>query len=156
MSYYLDPNKLTDRLRKEWEKYNGLIIAVDYDSTLIPYWEDEKGADFEPIHQLIRECKTYGCTIIINTAALETRHEEIKENLKRLDIPWDCFNITPPHIYLHSKDIGKTGKVYANVYLDDRAGLQQVFATLQLLLLERKYAAACSNVEYLRSSLMEH
>lgn len=152
MSYYLDPNKLTDRLRKEWEIHGGLIIAVDYDSTLIPYWEDEKGADFEGIRQLIRNCKAYGCTIIINTAAAESRIDTIKKELEEIHIHWDYFNESPPYI----KDIGKGSKVYANVYLDDRAGLHQVYTTLQLLLLERKYDAACANVEYLRSSLLEH
>jgi hypothetical protein len=142
MSYYLDPNKLTERLRKEWETHGGLIIAVDYDSTLIPYWNEEKGADFEPIRQLIRDCKLYDCTIIINTAAKEDRIEAIKEYLKEINIPWDYFNESPPYI----KEIGKGSKVYANVYLDDRAGLHQVFTTLQLLLLERRYNAACGYI----------
>lgn len=138
MSYYLDPNKFTDRLRHEWEQYGGLIIAVDYDSTLIPYWEEEKSANFEPIHKLIRDCKAYGCTIIINTAAKESRIETIKKELHEMDIPWDYFNESPPYI----KDIGKGGKVYANAYLDDRAGLCQMFNTLSLLLEEKKCKAA--------------
>jgi len=146
MSLYLDPNKLTERLRKEWNEYGGLIIAVDFDSTLIPYWPDENEADFESIHQLIRDCKLYGCTIIINTAAKEDRIEKIKDELLDLHIVWDYFNESPPYI----KDIGKGGKVYANVYLDDRAGLYQVFITLQQLVLERKYTACSAYAERIK------
>lgn len=138
MSLYLDPNQFTNRLRKEWDQYGGIIIAVDYDSTLIPYWEYEKGCDFEPIRQLIRDCKDWGCTIIINTAAKEARIEDIKRELATLNIPYDYFNESPPYI----KDIGKGSKVYANAYLDDRGGLYQVFVTLNQLVTERKYAAS--------------
>lgn len=137
MSYYLDPNKFTERLRTEWEQYNGLIIAVDFDSTLFPFWEYEQGHDYAQVHQLIRDCVSYGCTIIINTAASVVRHPAIKHYLEINRIPYHYFNESPSFI----NDIGRGSKVYANVYLDDRAGMYQVFQTLSLLLLERKNAS---------------
>jgi hypothetical protein len=138
MSYYLNPEHATQRLREEWDTYGGLIIAVDFDSTLIPYRIHEENADFELIRQLVRECKKYGCIIVINTGSEKARWEGIIDDLKELGIDWDYFNETPPHI----KEIGRDGKVYANVYLDDRAGLWEVYTSLNTLLLERKNKAS--------------
>jgi len=132
--FFLNPENFTQRLRTEWETYGGLILAVDYDSTLVPYWQYEMKDSYEPIQQLIRECKEWGCTIIINTAAAEERHESIKLKLAELNIRWDYFNESPSYI----PGIGKGGKVYANVYIDNRGGLWQVYTTLKQLLLERQ------------------
>jgi hypothetical protein len=145
MSYYLDPNKAVDRLRKEWEIHGGLIIAVDVDSTLIPYQQHEWDADFTAIHNLIKGCKTYGCTIIIFTAAAEERHENMKQAIAKLGIEWDYFNESPPYI----KEVGKTGKVYANVFLDDRAGLCETFNALSFLLAERRAILATRQADLL-------
>ncbi len=133
MSYYLNPEHATQRLREEWDKYGGLILAVDYDSTLIPFHIHEENADFERVRQLVRDCKKMGCIIVINTGSERERWEGIKEDLKEMEIPWDYFNETPHHI----KNIGRDGKVYANAYLDDRAGLWEVVISLEALLAER-------------------
>lgn len=143
MSYYLHPEHATQRLREEWNKYGSLIIAVDYDSTLIPFHIHEENSDFERIRQLIRDCYAMGCTIIINTGSELARWEGIMDELKELNIPWHLFNESPAYL----GEIGKNGKVYANAYIDDRAGLWQVVRDLELLVQERKHASAYKAAE---------
>lgn len=133
MSKYLDPNKALQRLREDWKKHNRLIVAVDFDSTLYPYMADEYSYDFTPIRQLVRDLYELGCTIIIFTASEESRWEGIKQELNRIEVPYNLFNLSPEGI----PNIGKAGKVYANAYLDDRAGLYEVFTHLSILVAEK-------------------
>jgi hypothetical protein len=134
MSYYLNPNNAIQRLRNDWSKHGRLIIAVDFDSTLVPYMDYEKESDFHEIRQLVRDLKSAGCIIIIFTASSEDRWEQVKKDLNDINISWDYFNQSPPNI----PNIGQNGKVYANAYLDDRAGLYEVFNALKIVLTEKK------------------
>jgi hypothetical protein len=133
MSRYLNSLESLQRLRDEWKKYGKLIVAVDVDSTLIPYHLNEKDDNYEPIREQIRQLFNLGCPIIINTAAEEARWDGIKEKLAYYNIPWTLFNESPPNI----PNIVKKGKVYANVYYDDRAGLSEVFRTMAILIGEK-------------------
>lgn len=135
---YLNPHKALQRLRNDWNEHGKLIVAVDYDSTLVPYLAEEVNYeyDFHSVRDLVRELSQMGCIIIIFTASDEKRHDGIKQALKMLNIKWDLFNESPEYI----PNIGKTGKVYANAYLDDRAGLSEVFGHLTTLVAERKLA----------------
>lgn len=145
MSYYLNYNTALERLRREWREHNGLIVAVDFDSTLCPYRPYEVNVDSDLIRSLVRELHHYGCTIIIWTAAEDERHESIKEWLKKNNIPFDHFNEDSP------KTKYKSRKVYANAFLDDRAGLLQMYTTLSQLLTEVKYEHCkrhCEQLEY--------
>lgn len=134
MSIYLDPNKALQRLRDDWNKHGSIIVAVDYDSTLVPYLPHENGGPFHLVHQLVRTLKEMGCTIIIFTASAQDRWDDIKHNLTYLNIKYDLFNESPAHI----PNIGKNGKVYANAYLDDRAGLYEVYTMLTQLVAEKR------------------
>lgn len=138
MSKYLDPNNALERLRNEWAKHNRLIIAFDFDSTVMPFHQNEYKFDYEPVRDLLRELKKEGCILICFTASQPARHDEIKEQLKTIKVPYDYFNESPDFI----EGIGQTGKVYANAYLDDRAGLYEVFSALSHLLLERRVEKA--------------
>lgn len=133
---YLNPHNALQRLRNDWNEHGKLIVAVDYDSTLMPYLPEEYAykEQFEEVRQLVRELSTMGCIIIIFTASDESRHGNIKASLKAMNIKWDLFNESPEYI----PNIGKTGKVYANAYLDDRAGLSEVFGHLTILVAEKK------------------
>jgi len=134
MSKYLNPNNSLQRLREDWQAHNGIIIAVDFDSTLIPYMDDERGYmnDFEKVRQQIRDLKTAGCTIIINTASEESRWADIMNQLADMKIGYHYFNKSPDYI----PNIGRNGKVYANLYYDDRGGLYETYTHAHILLLE--------------------
>jgi hypothetical protein len=132
---YLDPNMALERLRNEWAQHGRLIIAFDYDSTVMPYKQAEYKFDYEPVRELLRELHKEGCILICFTASAPERYEKIKEELKTIKVPFDYFNQSPDFI----KGIGGSVKVYANAFLDDRAGLHEVYNNLRILLLERKY-----------------
>jgi hypothetical protein len=134
MSRYLNPNAALERLRDEWQKHGKLIIAFDVDSTVIPFHDYEKDDDYEPIRQLLRNLKELGCILICFTAAHSKRWVDIIAKLKQYNIPFDEFNSSPKFI----PDVSLTGKVYANAYLDDRAGLYEVYNALNQLVIERK------------------
>lgn len=152
MSYYLNTNNALARLRNDWYRHGSLIVAVDFDSTLVPYMEYEKTSSFEPIRSLVRDLKTWGCTIIIFTASAEDRHDDIKQQLVDMNIQWDLFNESPANI----PNIGKTGKVYANAYLDDRAGLTEVYTNLRQLLLEKELELRTKQVGTLHTALEKY
>lgn len=132
MSQYLNPNTALERLRNEWAKHGSLIIAFDVDSTVLPFHTNEYKYDYEPVRELLRRANTLGCTLIVFTASMESRWEEIKEQLKAAKIPWHYFNKSPDYI----TGIGQFGKVYANIYLDDRAGLYEAYTILNQLITE--------------------
>lgn len=134
MSRYLNPNRALDRLRQEWDKYGSIIVAFDIDSTVLPFHPDEVTDAYEPIRDLLRGLKALGCTLIAFTAASEDLIPYIKEALKTLEVKWDYFNESPPSI----PNVTKQGKVYANVYLDDRAGMYEVYSHLRQLLQEKR------------------
>lgn len=137
MSMYLNPLNALKRLRDDWAKHGKLIVAVDFDSTLWPYLDEEwkHMSKFAEVWKLVQDLHSLGCTIIIFTASEISRHDDIKEQLAKRAIPWDLFNESPSYI----PNIGRTGKVYANAYLDDRAGLSEVFGHLSQLVIEKRY-----------------
>lgn len=144
MSYYLNPLHALKRLRREWKEHGGLIVAVDFDSTLCPYRDYEVESDTEIVRELVRELYNYGCTIIIWTAAEKERHEGQKQWLKDNNISWHHFNEQPTASKYDSR------KVYANAFLDDRAGMSEVFSALSQVLTEVKYAVCCKFVDMTR------
>src|SRR5687768_13600441 len=149
MSYFLNPINTLDRLRREWREHDGLIVAVDFDSTLCPYKQYEIDVDSELIRQLVRELAQYGCTIIIWTAAEEERHPQVKQYLADHAISYDYFNEDAPTSRLKYK----TRKLYYNVLLDDRAGLYEVYTMLCQLLEEVKYSTCCDHYDGLKSAV---
>lgn len=143
MSYFLNPVNTLDRLRREWREHGGLIVAVDFDSTLCPYKQYEIDVDSELIRQLVRELAHYGCTIIIWTAAEEERHPQVKQYLSDHAVPYHYFNEDAPTSRLKYR----TRKLYYNVLLDDRAGLHEVYTALCQLLNEVKYQTCCDQYD---------
>lgn len=134
MSRYLSKYETFDRLKNEWSKYGKLIIAYDVDSTVLPFHEDEKDDNYTVIHKLIRKLHELGCILVVFTSAEENRWDEIKERLKEKNLPYHYFNQSPPEI----PNIIDKGKVYANIYLDDRASLYESVKMLQDLIIIRE------------------
>lgn len=143
MSRYLNPNVALERLRNEWKKHGKLIVAFDVDSTVLPFHPDEREDNYEPIRQLLRDLHELGCTLICFTAASSKRWPDIIAQLAVIDVPFDKFNSTPSYI----PDVSVTGKVYANAYLDDRAGLFETYSHLNQLVLEKRLEKATNFFE---------
>jgi len=118
-------NPYIERLYNEWCEHERIIIAVDFDDTLVPH----KGIvpDYSGrVIKLLKECQKAGCCLIINTAAGTSRYPEMVAICHEKGIDVDGINFNPiPLPY------GNNGKVYANIYLDDRAGLLEALDILE-------------------------
>jgi hypothetical protein len=115
-----------DRLVKEWLKHERLIIAVDLDDTIIPY-NPELTESCKEVVALLKDCESSGTVLIINTARQESKHESSMQQVRDLGLNPTAINKTPEWLDL---PFGKAGKVYANIFLDDRGGLATT--TMQL------------------------
>jgi hydroxymethylpyrimidine pyrophosphatase-like HAD family hydrolase len=127
MDRYLKENSAYERLYAEYKKYGNLIVAVDFDDTLYDY--HKAGHSYEKIQQLVRDLSNAGCKIIIWTGNPD--EEMVAEYLDRNNIPYNTIN--QDIVTCHNES---TRKIYANVFIDDRAGLSQVYNDLTRLLKE--------------------
>jgi phosphoglycolate phosphatase-like HAD superfamily hydrolase len=126
---YLYEAYVVDRLRKEYHKYQRLIIALDFDGTIHDYHKE--GYSFPKVIELIRLAKELGCYIYIFTANPD--EEYVTAYCKDNDIPFDAINKAP--------DINFTfnpGKPFYSILLDDRAGLNSAYRSLFYILEEIK------------------
>lgn len=108
-------NRCIDRLLTEWEKYNNIIIAVDFDDTIFDYHGIKN--DCSDVISLLRNVQN-DATIFCHTASSHNRYDEIRKHFKDLDI--ELYGINKSPVKLH--EFTDT-KPYANIYIDDRAGL---------------------------------
>jgi hypothetical protein len=113
-----------ERLEQEWSQYGKIIIACDYDDTISP-WK-LKGFDPTRVIEVLKTAKQTGAYITIFTACNEERYAEITEYCKSKGLEIDSINKTPINL-----PYGNGGKVYANVFIDDRAGLNEALNILE-------------------------
>lgn len=124
MDFYLDPANTYKRLEEEYLKYGKLIIAVDYDDTLYDFHKE--GRSYYDLMGLLRRWENYA-DIIIWTGNGEDKYQEIGAYLYENDVPFDGINCD-------SSIVSASRKIYANAYLDDRAGLAEMYAVLSILI----------------------
>lgn len=134
----LHANFYTNRLANEWLKKGKIIIACDLDDTIIPYNEEIRD-NCKKMVDLILECQKEGIYFLINTARSKEQLEKAKEQVEKLGIVVHGVN------EMHSEwnlPYGTNGKLYANIFLDDRGGFWDAYRTLQYALtivkMERK------------------
>lgn len=121
-----------ERLLKEWNKHDRIIIACDFDDT-IRHWSMTN--DFNHIIGVIKEAQLLGALLVINTASdVDARRPLIEEYCKDNGLCVDSINENPIDL-----PYGKWGKVYANIYLDDRAGLNEAINILEYATFLKKY-----------------
>lgn len=126
---YMDAKKSINRLVAEWTKYGKLVIAYDFDGTVYDFHKE--GFTFKMVPELLRECKEQGAHLIVYTANSDI--EFIKNYLDANNIPFDYINENPPEL-----NLPKGGKLYYNILLDDRAGLNEAYLQLQTALMIMK------------------
>jgi hypothetical protein len=126
-------NKYVVRLRKEWEQHGKIIIGVDYDDTISPWkWTKEELLDTVKV---IKEAQSVGAYVVIFTACSKERYPEISAYTTSLGIRVDAINQNPIDI-----PYGNENKIYANIFLDDRAGLEEAKDILSTCIyLQRSY-----------------
>jgi len=119
-------NFYTNRLVKEWLKNGKIVIACDLDDTIIPYNKEIK-ENCKKMTNLILDCQKEGIIFLINTARSEHQLERAKQQVEELGIVVHGVNEMHPE---WDKPYGVNGKLYANIFLDDRGGFWDTYWTL--------------------------
>lgn len=104
---------------RERRKLPGNIIAVDFDGTLCASAYPDIGAPNIPLIDLLIARRRNGCRVILWTCRAGEQLEAAVAWCRRLGLEFDAVNENLPEI---SELFGGDGrKIYADVYLDDRA-----------------------------------
>jgi hypothetical protein len=119
---YINDLRCIKRLISEWVKHKSLVIAYDYDNTVFDY--HNLGYQFNGLISLLRECKQHGAKFIVYSCSPTERYPEMVNYLTTNDIPFDTINENI--VELH----GGQGKLFYNIFLDDRAGLKSAYSVL--------------------------
>ncbi len=121
-------DKYSKRLIREWIEYGKIIVAVDFDDTINPwgFTSDEDKKDFERIAKLLKEVRLTGAWIVIHTACDKDRYDDIRKICSEVGIKIDTINQNPIDL-----PYGNDRKIYANIFLDDRAGLNEALNMLE-------------------------
>jgi hypothetical protein len=138
MDYYINDTNCIRRLLLEHEKYGSIIVAYDFDNTVFDY--HNKGLKFKNVIELLRECKELKFHLTVFTSCNDDRFPEIKKYLNDNNIPFDGINETPDFIPFKGR------KVYFNILLDDRAGLNSAYNQLKTVIYTIKGKKANNNL----------
>lgn len=92
-------------------------IAVDFDGTIaestVPFDPEKVGKPIQKTINFMRECRLRGARLIIHT--VRGNLDPVKDYLFEHDVPYDYINENP------DQPEGSSDKLYADVYVDDRA-----------------------------------
>lgn len=122
---YCETQNCVDRLLKEYKKHGQLIVAFDFDSTVAPYPSDS-GQVTARVWRLLHACEKRKFHIVIYTASTPDRFDMMRAHLTERGITVASINENPFPL-----PFGDHGKLYFNILLDDRAGLQSACETLE-------------------------
>jgi hypothetical protein len=114
-----------NRLISEWEQHDKIIIACDFDDTIFP-WK-MNNTDFKRIINILKDARNVGAYIVIFTARESDRHEEVIKYCSEIGLEIDGINKTPIDL-----PYGNNTKIYANIFIDDRAGLNESLNILEM------------------------
>jgi hypothetical protein len=124
---YTDTEVCIRRLVDQHARTPRLILAVDFDDTIFDF--HKKGHQYDRAITAVRAAQNAGFYIIIFTASRPDRYDFIRSHCESIDIFPDTINrnaIESP--------FGNEGKIFYNIFLDDRAGLGQSLDILEGLL----------------------
>lgn len=120
----ISSEKYIERLVKEWKKHDKIIIACDYDDTICKWSMD---SDYKHVIETLRKAKQLGAYIVIWTASnYIERESNIRLFCSNNGIEIDSINKNPVDL-----PFGNHGKIYANIYIDDRGGLNESIYILE-------------------------
>lgn len=127
---YFSDSLCISRLKSKYRKYNKLIVAVDFDDTIFDFYNT--GAQYPKLISLLRECNSLEFPIIIYTARAPSEYRAVEDYVDKMGIRIAAINKNLPGLG-HSQS-----KVYYNILLDDKAGLEQAHYILQSTIEEIK------------------
>lgn len=127
MDKYLSTDAQLERLKNEYIEHGRLIVAFDFDDTVCTYNKANpeptaERPENEKLCTLLR--KLYSkCYLILWTCRSDDRLKEAIHWLHNHNVKYDSVNINP------FVDFGGP-KLYANILLDDRAGLTAAYEVM--------------------------
>lgn len=127
---FLISNNAVERLLKEWDKYDRLIVAYDFDHTV--YDTDGTGETYNQVIELLKECQNCGCTMIVFTCRPPEEYDFVKNHLDSVGLRYDYINENVPDL-----DFKTSNKIYFSILFDDRAGLPSAYETMVNVLYKR-------------------
>ncbi len=128
-------NKYVERLVREWNQHGKIVVGVDFDSTLFPWHTIDNQEDMDRVLKVLKDCQLVGIYLVVNTCSVPERHEEILNHCKELGLHVEGINSNPIKL-----PYGNHGKVYANIFIDDRAGLNEALDILEeAMYMQRTY-----------------
>lgn len=113
---------LIENLLRQHKQFGKLIVAYDFDNSVYPFSCDVEM--LKPVHELLRKAKDKGCELICFTSS-DMGLDKITGFLHYNNIPCDGIN---------ESSVPNKGKMYYNILLDDKAGLQEALQTLEIVL----------------------
>jgi len=114
-----------DRLENEWDQHGKIIIGIDFDDTISPWRMND--FDFDSVIKILKVAKETGAYLVIFTACNEERYPEIISYCQSKGLEIDRINETPIEL-----QYGNKSKIYANIFIDDRAGLLESLDILEM------------------------
>lgn len=117
---------LLEKLLKQYEEHGTIIVAFDYDDTLITD-KDEYEEFCAKSRRALQRCNENDLEVIIFTC----RHDEtpVMEELGIRGLGYDYFNESP-----FNTEASGHGKPYYNIFIDDKAGCNEALETLEQFL----------------------
>lgn len=121
-------NKYRRRLYQEWSQHGKIVVAVDYDDTISPwkFKDKEDLIELDKTINILKVAKETGAYITVWSACDKARFNEIKEYCHSKGLEIDSINENPIDL-----PYGKDRKIYANIYIDDRGGINEALDILQ-------------------------
>lgn len=136
MSKYFGEDILLGRLLKNYYKHGSIVVAFDFDDTVRDYHTLKPIQD---VIDLLKVVKTRGyaklvCYTCRSGEGIDNQGADyVKDYLDLYGIEYDAFN--EPVVKMYHPDTGEeipqSGKIYYNIFLDDKAGLGQAFNILK-------------------------
>ncbi|AMW62409.1 phosphoheptose isomerase [Bacillus phage Zuko] len=131
MDYFMIEENAVNRLVREWNTYGQIVVAYDFDNTVYDYHQE--GHDYSEVIELIHQLHEAGAYLMVYTARPETELDKVKNYLFNHRIPFHSVNKMPDFL-----PFTENKKLYYNILLDDRAGLESAVNILRKVLTERK------------------
>ena len=136
-----ESNPYLERLEEEWKQYGKIIIACDYDDTISP-WK-MTNTNFTRVFEILKMAKQTGAYVVIFTACKEERYNEITKYCLDNGLEIDGINTTPIDL-----PYGNNKKIYANIFIDDRAGLNESLNILEMAMYRVRGSKRTSNFDF--------
>lgn len=125
-------NKYLNRLINEWKTHKRLIIGVDFDSTIYKFGDFDNSSDIHRVIAILLRAQRVGCYIVIHTSSAPERYDEIMEHCNSIGINVASINRNPIDLPYGNDEASKP---FCNIYLDDRAGLNEALSMLEQALM---------------------